>query len=82
MFSLHRFSCEAYDVCEHHYQVEPIHLKHEKHFQEQKRLDPIIPEQATHPISVPVSREMISDSVELCETAVCFLHIQFIGTNV
>ena len=35
----HRFSCEAYDVCEHHYQVAPIHLKHEKHFQEQKRLD-------------------------------------------
>ena len=25
---------------------------------------------------------MISDSVELCETAVCFLHIQLIGTNV
>ena len=30
----------------------------------------------------PVSREMISDSVELWETAVCFLHIQLIGTNV
>ena len=30
----------------------------------------------------PVSKEMISDSVELCETAVCFLHIQLIGTNV
>ena len=29
-----------------------------------------------------VSKEMISDSVELCETAVCFLHIQLIGTNV
>ena len=28
------------------------------------------------------SREMISDSVELCETEVCFLHIQLIGTNV
>ena len=25
---------------------------------------------------------MISDSVELCETEVCFLHIQLIGTNV
>ena len=25
---------------------------------------------------------MISDSVELCETDVCFLHIQLIGTNV
>ena len=30
----------------------------------------------------PVSREIISDSVELCETAVCFLHIQLLGTNV
>ena len=30
----------------------------------------------------PASKEMISDSVELCETAVCFLHIQLIGTNV
>ena len=30
----------------------------------------------------PVSREMISDSVELWEKAVCFLHIQLIGTNV
>ena len=26
-------------------------------------------------------REMILDSVELCETAVCFLHIQLIGTK-
>ena len=30
----------------------------------------------------PASKEMISDSVELWETAVCFLHIQLIGTNV
>ena len=30
----------------------------------------------------PVSKEMISDSVEMCETEVCFLHIQLIGTNV
>ena len=30
----------------------------------------------------PASGEMISASVELCETEVCFLHIQFIGTNV
>ena len=28
------------------------------------------------------SRELISASVELCETEVCFLHIQLIGTNV
>ena len=30
----------------------------------------------------PASREVISDSVELCETEVCFLHIQLMGTNV
>ena len=30
----------------------------------------------------PASKEMTSDSVELCETAVCFLHIQLNGTNV
>ena len=30
----------------------------------------------------PASREIISASVELCETDVCFLHIQLIGTNV
>ena len=30
----------------------------------------------------PASKEMISDSVEVCETEVCFLHIQLIGTNV
>ena len=30
----------------------------------------------------PASKEMISDSVELCETEVCFLHIKLIGTSV
>ena len=30
----------------------------------------------------PAPRETISDSVELCETEVCFLHIQLVGTNV
>ena len=30
----------------------------------------------------PVSKDVISDSVELCETEVCFLHIQLNGTNV
>ena len=30
----------------------------------------------------PASKEMISDSVELCETEVCLLHIQLVGTNV
>ena len=30
----------------------------------------------------PASREIILDSVELCVTDVCFLHIQLVGTNV
>ena len=30
----------------------------------------------------PASKEMTSASVELCETVVCFLHIQLLGTNV
>ena len=30
----------------------------------------------------PASREIISDSVELCETEVCFLRIELIETNV
>ena len=34
------------------------------------------------PCSKPPSREIISDPVELCETEVCFLHIQLMGTNV
>ena len=33
-------------------------------------------------IRKPASREKTSDSVELCETDVCFMHIQLIGTNV
>ena len=30
----------------------------------------------------PASREIISAYVELCETEVCFLHIQLMSTNV
>ena len=52
-------------VCLHQSQVSPFDLKYETCFQEQKQLNPIVPEQATHPISVPVSKEIISDSVEL-----------------
>ena len=43
---------ETCDVCEHHSQVAPIDLKHEKYFQEQKRLDSIIPERANHPVLI------------------------------
>ena len=48
--SSHRFCCE---ICFYHSQVAPFDLKHGKHFQEQKQLDPIVPEQANHPVSVP-----------------------------
>ena len=30
----------------------------------------------------PASKHITSDSVELCETAVCFLHIHLMGTKV
>ena len=50
-------------------------------FQELQRSDPI-DQEGIPPNLNPASKEMISDSVELCETAVCFLHIQLIGTNV
>ena len=79
---LHRSSFETYDVCEHHYQVSPIFLKHEKHFQEQKQLDPHNSRASKPPNLNLASKEMISDSVELCENEVCFLHIQLNGTNV
>ena len=59
-----------------------IDVNHEKHFQRQKQLDPNS-SRAGNPSNLsPVSKEMISDSVELWETAVCFLHIQLVGTNV
>ena len=51
-------------------------------FRERQQSDPInrwagIPSNLN-----PASKEMISDSVELCETEVCFLHIQLLGTKV
>ena len=33
-------------------------------------------------LGVPRRMQYFYDSVELCETAVCFLHIQLMGTNV
>ena len=61
----HRFSCETCDVCDHHTQVSLIHLKHEKHFQEQKQFRSHS-SRAGNPSNLsPVSKEMISDSVEL-----------------
>ena len=58
----HRFYCE---ICFSHLRVAPLYLKHEKYFQRQKQLDPII-SRASKPSSLnPVSSEIISDSVEL-----------------
>ena len=59
----------------------PFDLKHEKF----PKTEPIRSHnsRASKPSSLnPVSKEIISDSVELWETDVCFLHIQLIGTNV
>ena len=39
-------------------------------------------EQVIHPFATQHPNEMISDSVELWDTHVCFLHIQLIRTNV
>ena len=81
--SPHRFCCETSDVCEHQSQVSPDYLKHEKHFQRTETIRSHS-SRAGNPSSLsPVSSEIISDSVELWETAMfCFLHIQLIGTNV
>ena len=75
--------CEIYDVCLHIiHQVAPIYLKHERRFQRTETIRSHN-SRASKPSNLnPVSKEIISDSVELCETAVCFLHIKLIGTNV
>ena len=51
-------------------------------FQELQRSDPTNQVLGIPSNLNPVSREIISDSVDLCETEVCFLHIHLIGTNV
>ena len=63
--------------------VAPFYHGSESCFQgQQKQSNPTNQEQGIPSNLNPASKEMISDSVELCETAVCFLHIQLIGTNV
>ena len=51
-------------------------------FQGLKQSDPTNRERESRPISIQRPKEMISDSVELCETEVCFIQIQLTGTNV
>ena len=51
-------------------------------FRELRRSDPIKSSAGIPSNLNPASKEMISDSVELCETEVRFLHIQVVGTNV
>ena len=64
--SSHRFSSEAYDVCEHQSQIAPINLKHEKHFQEQKQSDPTIQEQADNGLlrSIMVLNRVSKDQIQ------------------
>ena len=50
-------------------------------FQELRRSDRINQVRGIPSNLNPASKEMISDSVALCETEVCFLQIQLIGTN-
>ena len=73
--SPHRFCCETSDVCEHHFQVIPFDLKICEIFPKTETIR-YHNSRASNPSNLsPVSNEMISDSVELWETAVCFLHI-------
>ena len=62
--------------------VAPFYHGSESCFLKQKQSDPTTREQGSPSNLNPASKEMISDSVELWETDVCFLHIQLIGTNV
>ena len=68
--------------CHRSQRVAPIDQESELCFQGQKQSDPSNREQEIPSNLNAASKEMISDSVELCETEVCFLHIQLIGTNV
>ena len=59
----------------------PVFQESESCFQGLKQSEPI------NQVRVSIQPQscvqgMISDSVELCETEVCFLHIQLVGTNV
>ena len=51
-------------------------------WQREKQLNPKDREWGIPSMRIPASREITSGSVELCETEVCFLYIQLIGTNV
>ena len=80
--SSHRFYCEICGVCFHYSQVFPDRSEIREIFPRTETSRSHSSRAGKPSILSPVSREMISDSVELCETAVCFLHIQLIGTNV
>ena len=53
--------------------VSPFYHGSESCFQGLKQSDPRNQEREPSTLN-PASKEMISDSVELCETEVCFLH--------
>ena len=44
--------------------------------------DGVMQHVSLHCFFKPATREIISDSLQLCETEVCFLHVQLMGTNV
>ena len=72
----------ARDWCHGKQWVSPFYHGSELCFQGLKQSDPIKSSAGIPSNLNPASEEIISDSVELCETEVCFLHIQLIGTNV
>ena len=75
-----RSACLARDSCHSSQQVVPVLYSSDSCSQELQRSDPINQVWVYRPLLNPVSKEIFSDSVELCETAVCFLHIQLMGT--
>ena len=74
-------SLEIFDSCQWQ-RVSPVSQESESCFQGQKQSDPINRKQESRLISIQRPKRWFSDSVELCETEVCFLHMQLIGTNV
>ena len=75
-------SCERRKnfVCAHN-EVSPFYHGSESCFQELKQSDPINRERWIPSDLNLASKEMISDSVELCETEVWFLHIELLGNK-
>ena len=60
----------------------PVLYESDACFHELRRSNPTNQVRGYHPTSILHPNKLFSDSVELCETEVCFLYIELIGTNV